>query len=89
MNIYTSGANPFNTPNVTPAHVYAGTSDFADILADMEKGNLPVGTRQPFPVNFENEDGLVASPSPWTTHNSTMLDDPPSRHVVGPRTFNL
>ena len=58
VDIYVSSiAN--QTHEQTPFHVYQGTSDFATILNDMRKGELPVGTGKPFPVNFQEEDNPV------------------------------
>lgn len=91
MNIYYSTkGTQYKTAVVTPAHVYAGTPDMADILNDMEKGEFPVGTGEPFPVNFSEEGvpNIPAGCSPWTAHNTSLLQDPPQSMIVGPNAFN-
>ena len=38
----------------TPAHRYVYQGDFGKILEDIEKGEIPCGSGQPFPVEFDN-----------------------------------
>lgn len=54
--------NDGNPVNATPAAIYAGITDFAVFLSNIATGEIPSGTGQPFPVNWnsENEDYL-----PW------------------------
>lgn len=52
MLIYSDG--PLSGKNLTPAHTYVYQTDFAKILEDIEKGIIPCGSGQPFPVEFEN-----------------------------------
>lgn len=88
MNIYTSGKQII----MTPAHNYAATTDFATILNDMKRGEFPVGTGKPFPVNFDvqTENGEVVDPmSPWTAHRTSNLSEPPASQIIGPRAFGL
>ena len=73
----------------TPMHVYKGTSDFASILKDMEKGEFPVGTGVPFPVNFEEEENPTNPMSPWTQNQSTQFYEPPRSEIIGPKVFGL
>lgn len=49
----------------TPAHCYCGTNDLAAILDDIVKGNMPVGTGKPFPVNFDDPTETQTFTSPW------------------------
>lgn len=86
MNIY---VNPGASMIMTPAHNYAGTTDFADILDDMKHGNFPTGTGQPFPVNFDEPSSEVDSASPWVNNRSTQFADPPANEIMGPKHFGL
>ena len=62
MIVFTTGQRR----EMTPAHAYAATNDFALILDEITKGNLPVGTGKPFPVNFDDEKETPKSfSSPW------------------------
>ena len=88
MNIYIS-TNAQREP-LTPFQVYAGTSDFATILNDMKEGKFPVGTNDPFPVNFASEDSPEANPmSPWSQNYTENISEPKPFEVLGPRTFGL
>lgn len=68
----------FHTTELTPAHVYVGTTDFAVILSDMEAGKLPVGTGKPFPVEFdkENDTPKMGNLSPWIAQQTNMPYNP-------------
>lgn len=76
---------------MTPYHVYKGTSDFASVLNDMMEGKLPVGTGKPFPVNFqsEEEDAVVNPMSPWTMMCTNNISEPKPYEIIGPRSFGL
>lgn len=74
----------------TPAHVYNGTSDFATILEDMKKGELPTGTGQPFPVNFDAEGDQMLSnnaASPWAQKYTNNMGEP--LQPMGPEIFGI
>ena len=64
----------------TPAHAYCGTNDLAAILDDIVKGNLPVGTKQPFPVNFDDPSETQSYSNPW-------VQNAPAVNGISP--FNL
>lgn len=87
MDIYSSGQSTI----MTPAHNYAGTTDFTTILKDMEKGLFPTGTGQPFPVNFDENPNTPAvdAMSPWVAHCTPGLTNPPHSQVIGPKAFGL
>jgi hypothetical protein len=88
VDIYVSSiAN--QTHEQTPFHVYQGTSDFATILNDMRKGELPVGTGKPFPVNFQEEDNPINPMSPWSQNYTTNTYEPPRSDIIGPHAFGL
>lgn len=56
----------------TPAHIYVYQSDFAKILEDIDKGLIPCGSGQPFPVEFDNpEDDISRMNSGWGDSPST------------------
>lgn len=65
MIIYTDSNSEFIGTNLTPAHTHAATTDFANILDDLSKGNIPCGTGQPFPVNWENDSKTDPNQPPW------------------------
>lgn len=68
MLIYTDEANS-QFANMTPALAFKETTDFASILAEIEYGNIPSGTGQPFPVMDEEtkkDDNLP----PWIANNT-------------------
>lgn len=67
MDIYYSESQARN--NLTPAQRYVATSDFAAILRDMEVGNFPVGTGQPFPVNFDQQQSESSTQHGWLNVN--------------------
>ncbi len=83
--IYSKNETQFHTRELTPAHVYVSTSDFAAILSDMERGLLPVGTGKPFPVEFDNEgrpSRMEGNMSPWAMQNTNLMHEPD--HPIGP-----
>lgn len=45
----------FGGIEMTPAHVYAATTDFSVILDDIASGKLPCNTGKPFPVVWKTE----------------------------------
>lgn len=50
----------------TPAHRYVYQGDFMKILEDIDKGEIPCGSGQPFPVEFTNpEDDISKMNSGW------------------------
>lgn len=56
----------------TPAHRYVFQGDFAKILEDIEKGEIPCGSGQPFPVEFDNpEDDISKMNVGWGDSTST------------------
>lgn len=66
--IYTDQLNSGNVlMNNTPAAVYAGLSCFATILDNIASGEIPSGSGEPFPVNWEEspDDGL-----PWYSNTN-------------------
>lgn len=87
MYIYTNG----QTTMQTPAHVYNGTQDFVKILEDMKKGEFPVGTGQPFPVNFDSEEQQLNpdASSPWVQHCTNPQIGGPPVQPIGPEIFGL
>lgn len=59
----------------TPAHRYVYQSDFAKILEDIDKGEIPCGSGQPFPVEFANpEDDISRMNSGWGDSPSTTYN---------------
>ena len=76
---------------MTPAHAYNGTIDFASILEDMKKGEFPVGTGQPFPVNFDDEEDQLPqnAASPWVQNRTHPMPGAPPPPIYGPRAFGL
>jgi hypothetical protein len=83
MIIYTDNSTMFGAA-LTPAHTYAATSDFSNILHDIERGLIPTNTQQPFPVVWENEgkpDPYDDTP-PWISN--TNYPDVPSDGFVNP-----
>lgn len=81
MNIIVSG----NQQPMTPYHSYKSTRNFSSILNDMIKGQLPTGTGQPFPVNFNEEEEFTGPQSPWTQNTTSIVDPRP----IGPSIFGL
>lgn len=57
--IYTTDeVNPvdiYGIENPTPYHLYYLTRDFSTILNDIKYDKIPVGTGNPFPVEFEDK----------------------------------
>lgn len=70
---------------LTPAHTYATTSNFANILDDLAKGNIPCGTGQPFPVNWKTETNN--NNPPWI--NRTNYPQTPPGGFVNPFSNSL
>lgn len=76
MIIYTDSTSEFIGTSLTPAHTYAAMTDFSNILDDLARGNIPCGTGEPFPVNWDNKsnDNQVpwfeghpnTNPNPWS-----------------------
>lgn len=63
---------PFAGRACTPAHMYVYEGDFSKILEDIEKGQIPCGSGQPFPVEFTNpEDDISKMNSGWGDQPST------------------
>lgn len=87
MDILTSG----QTVIQTPAHNYSATADFSVILDDMKRGELPVGTGQPFPVNFDVDQNMSSldSMSPFVAHRTGNLQEPSRNEIIGPHAFGL
>lgn len=62
--------------NLTPAATYAGVTNFATILDNIASGEIPSGSGQPFPVNWNTnpEDDLPWFPdgptgaNPWKNY---------------------
>lgn len=52
MIIYTDGV--LGSKPITPAHRYVWQHDFAKIIEDIDKGEVPCGSGQPFQVEFED-----------------------------------
>lgn len=52
MIIYTDGE--IGSKPITPAHRYSYQNDFAKILEDIERGEIPCGSGRPFPVQWAN-----------------------------------
>ena len=48
MLLYSDGV--LGSKPITPAHRYVYQSDWAKILEDIDKGEVPCGSGQPFPV---------------------------------------
>lgn len=89
MNIYVSSAAA-QQGEMTPFQAYAGTSDFASILNDMKKGLFPVGTNQPFPVNFASEENPEVNPmSPFSKNYTCNTREPDSCEILGPKSLGL
>ena len=90
MNIYVSSNQLKRDHEMTPMHAYLGSTDFSVTLNDIHDGNFPVGTNQPFPVNFQSEENNDGRPtSPWTQNNSLLTSDPPPDQIFGPKAFGL
>lgn len=71
----------FGSKPRTPAHIYVYQSDFAKILEDIEKGLIPCGSGQPFPVEFSDpNDDISKMNSGWGNPSSTIYN--------GGNTFN-
>lgn len=83
MIIYTdSNVGLFGT-QMTPAHTHAATTDFANILDDLARGNIPCNTGKPFPVNWKTENNNVdENDLPWFTR--TNYQQMPSYGFVNP-----
>ena len=63
----------------TPAHDYVYQSDFAKILEDIDRGIIPCGSGQPFPLEFQNPDDDIVKmdsfsnrPAPTAVYNNTL-----------------
>lgn len=84
MDIY---VNPGASVIMTPAHNYARTTDFADILDEMKNGLFPTGTGKPFPVNFDEEQTEMTSP--WSNNRTGQFVDAPRSEIIGPKHFGL
>jgi len=52
----------------TPAGIYVGVTDFAQILDCIASGEIPTGTGQPLPVNWNPDPNNL----PWYTGNGTQ-----------------
>ena len=88
--ILVSTGNASRGHEMTPYHAYKGTSEFASILRDMEKGLLPVGTGQPFPVVFQDEEGPQVDPmSPFSQFCTANTSEPKANEIIGPKAFGL
>ena len=72
MIIYTDGNMDATLGALTPAQALIATTDFAQILREIEVGNIPTGTGQPFPVNLKEEDYTP----PWETNNGLSTFNP-------------
>lgn len=68
MIIYSDGA--LGMKPITPAHRYVFQHDFTKILEDIDKGEIPCGSGQPFPVEFANPDDAPKASS-WSTPQPT------------------
>ena len=56
----------------TPAHRYVYQSDFSKILEDIDKGEIPCGSGQPFPVEFADpNDDISKMNSGWGNSTAT------------------
>jgi hypothetical protein len=87
MDIYISSNGLSQKHEWTPMHAYAATKDFATILNDIQKGELPVGTNKPFPVNFAEEE--ENPPSQFIRDHTSMFSNPHPSEIIGPRAFGL
>lgn len=59
----------------TPAHRYVYQGDFGKILEDIEKGEIPCGSGQPFPVEFANpEDDISGMNQGWGNSSGTTYN---------------
>lgn len=77
MIIYTDNINSNmvnGSSEMTPAHVYSAVRDFATILDDIGKGDLPVNTHLPFPVNWENKEPTAQQL--WSANNTQSFYNP-------------
>lgn len=87
MDIYISSNKLTQKHEMTPMHVYAATQDFSIVLNDIRDGNLPVGTGQPFPVNFQDEE--ENPPSSFVRDRTSMFANPNPSEIFGPKAFGL
>lgn len=63
---------PIGSTPITPAHRYVYQGDFAKILEDIERGEIPCGSGQPFPVEFADpNDDLSKMNQGWDVPTTT------------------
>lgn len=67
--------------NMTPALAFQETTDFSAILSEIESGNIPSGTGQPFPVEDYKEKTQNDLP-PWIANNTNYVTNVPP--VINP-----
>lgn len=87
MDIYISSNGLSKKHEWTPMHAYASARDFSIILNDIQKGELPVGTGKPFPVNFPDEEDNP--PSQFVRDHTSMFANPDPNQIFGPKAFGL
>lgn len=59
----------------TPAHRYVFEGDFSKILEDIDRGEIPCGSGQPFPVEFNNpEDDISKMNVGWGDPTATTYN---------------
>lgn len=70
---------------ITPAHQYAYQSDFARILEDIDKGIIPCGSGQTFPIEFDNPADSIGN-SGWGQSSNVVYN---GGNIVNGFTFGL
>lgn len=57
MVIYTEGNSiALELDKMTPAQRFIGVTDFDQILREIDCGNIPTNTGEPFPVNWKEDE---------------------------------
>ena len=70
MLLYSDGV--LGSKPITPAHRYVYQSEWAKILEDIEKGEVPCGSGQPFPVEWADpKDAPSERDANWGASNAT------------------
>lgn len=84
MIIYTDESTQRFGGDISPAMTYHHLNDFSHILAEIECGNLPTNTGQPFDVNYDLKQQMDTDENrpPWV--NRTDYNDTPSGGFFNP-----
>lgn len=84
MIIYTDGNAQRFGGNLSPAMVYQHITDFSQVLAEIESGNLPTNSGQPFDVNYDlkQQTDTDENRPPWVSR--TDYNNAPSSGFFNP-----